>query len=126
MAKKLVFVWSDPKVRVNMNKVMEQRNFAPCHNIQHMMFMQPQYRNKVENELLVFGTSIDTIGLCRVKDLKKQEPDLVYIAVNIEGVSQETYHEWSNYLMSFFPELLFFDPLVGGNVFDKLRGELNA
>lgn len=126
MAKKLVFVWSDPKVRVNMNQVMEQRNFAPCHNVQHTMFMQTQYRNKVEDEVLVFGTSIDTIGMVRTIDLKNQEPELRYIAVNIEGIPQEQYHIWSTHLTEKYPELVFFDPRVGGNVFEALRGELHA
>jgi hypothetical protein len=109
MAKKLVFVWSDPKVRVNMNEVMTQRNFAPCHSVQHCMFTQPQYRNKVENELLVFGTSIDTIGMVRALDLKKQEPELRYLAVNIENVPQEQYHTWSTHLLEKHPDLMFFD-----------------
>lgn len=126
MAKKLVFVWSDPKVRVNMNDVMAQRNFAPCHSIQHCMFTQQQYRNKVEDELLVFGTTIDLLGALRIERLKDHEPELRYIAVNIEGVAQDDYHEWVRYVTASYPELLFFDPKVGGKVFELMRGELNA
>lgn len=123
MAKSMVFVWSDHSTRVAIMQVMERRN-APVNMTQYGMFMQPAYRNKIENELLVFGTSINTIGMARVLDLKKQEPELRYVAINIEGVPQETYHVWSSHLLEKHPDLLFFDPKVGGPVFEKLVGEL--
>jgi len=126
MAKKLVFVWSDPKVRVNMNNVMVQRNFAPANTSQLVMFLQPKYRNKVDNELLVLGVNIDAKGAGDVSRMKAECPSLTYIAVDIQGVSQEEYHEWSERLLAVFPDLMFFDPLVGGKVFDKMRGELHA
>lgn len=123
MAKKLVFVWSDHKVRPAMLQAMERRSL-PLHSCQYVMFNQPEYRNKQEDELLVYGVSIDTIGMVRILDLKKKEPELRYIAIDIEGIPQESYHIWSTHLIEKHPDLLFFDPNVGGNVFEKLVGEL--
>lgn len=123
MAKSMVFVWSDHNVRSAMLQVMERRN-APAHVCQYVMFNQPEYRNKQEDELLVYGASIDTIGMVRILDLKKKEPELRYIAINIEGIPQESYHIWSTHLIEKHPDLLFFDPKVGGPVFEQFLGEL--
>ncbi|MNV38155.1 hypothetical protein D3C71_1296990 [compost metagenome] len=124
MPKRLVFVWDDPKVRRNMADVMERRNFAPANCSQYVMFVQPQYRHKQDNEVLVFGTAIAPASIDKIRKLRETE-SLKYIAVNIEDIPQEVFHAWSTALLDQFPDLKFFDPKVGGNVFEALRSEVS-
>lgn len=124
MIKRLVFVWDDPKVRREMAQVMERRNFAPATCCQYVMFVQPKYRIKHDHEVLVFGTAIAPASIEKIRNLRKTET-LQYIAVSIEGMPQEVFHIWSTAVLNEFPDIKFFDPQVGGNVFDALRSEVS-
>jgi hypothetical protein len=121
--KELVLVWDDPKIRIDMMRVLYPMNRPHPHNTQYVMFVQDAYRNKQPNELLVFCTTISKHGGERLLALKLQEPELKYVAVSIENVPQETYHEWSTAVLTFAPDLKFFDPNVGGPVFNRVMSE---
>lgn len=121
--KQLVLVWDDPQSRINMLRKLYPLGQAHPHNTQYVMFVQDAYRNKQENELLVFCTTVTRLGAERLLALKAKEPELQYVAISIENVAQETFHEWSNDILKSAPDLKFFDPNVGGPVCQHVMSE---
>lgn len=121
----LTLVGSCPSVQRVMLHAIYTINCRPPAQRQYVMFIQPEYRFKPEEpELIVFCTrvSLEEVDVARIRKMYN-EYGCEYVAVSIEGISQDDYHDWANTLIQEFPKLKFFDPAIGGKHLDIIKSE---